>query len=89
MKCRIYRPCRHCLRAPVNRPRGLCWKCFYTPAVRTLYPSKVRHGVRDGYGPRPLPPEPTRAWPGTPEKVAVLCQRAAMRCELWHPKDAG
>jgi hypothetical protein len=86
MNCR---KCRHCLRAPVNRPRGLCWKCFYTPDVRVLYPSKVRHGVRDGYGHRPPPPEPTQAWPGTPEKVDVLCRRAEQRCQLWHPRDAG
>lgn len=29
--------CRHCKRAPINRPGGLCWGCFYTPGVRGLY----------------------------------------------------
>jgi hypothetical protein len=31
-------PCRHCCQYPIGRPRGLCWKCFYTPGVRELYP---------------------------------------------------
>jgi hypothetical protein len=33
--------CRHCNKHPVNRPRGLCWKCFYTPGVRALYPANA------------------------------------------------
>ncbi len=31
--------CRHCKRFPDYRPRGLCWRCYYTPAVRALYPA--------------------------------------------------
>lgn len=31
--------CRHCQREPANRPRGLGWKCFYSPGVKELYPS--------------------------------------------------
>jgi hypothetical protein len=34
-------------------------------------------------------PEPTKARPGTPEKVAVLEARARLRQCLWHPCDAG
>jgi hypothetical protein len=26
--------CRHCSRAKVVRPRGLCWSCFYKPGGR-------------------------------------------------------
>jgi hypothetical protein len=33
-------------------------------------------------------PAPTRALPGTPEKVAVLRERARRRQALWHPLDA-
>jgi hypothetical protein len=33
------------------------------------------------------PCEPTAALPGTPEKVAILEERARMRQELWHPLD--
>lgn len=35
-----------------------------------------------------LAPEPTDARPGTPEKVAVLAERAARGLCLWHPLDA-
>jgi hypothetical protein len=81
--------CRHCQAAPVSRPRGLCWKCFYTPAIRALYPpADLPQGVLDGFGERPLPAKPTAARPGTAEKVEVLCQRARLRQNLWHPEDA-
>lgn len=29
--------CRHCGRPKVNRPRGLCWSCWYKPGVKELY----------------------------------------------------
>jgi len=73
-----------------NRPRGLCWSCYYTPGVRELYPSTskfARRGVKDFNG-RARLPEPTSALPGTPEKVAVLELRARLGQQLWHPLDA-
>jgi hypothetical protein len=82
--------CRHCHTASVNRPRGLCWSCYYTPGVRDLYPSTskfARRGVGNFCG-KALPCEPTAALPGSQEKVAVLEQRAKMQQELWHPLDA-
>jgi len=81
--------CRHCQKNKVNRPRGLCWTCYYTPCVRELYPSESkfgRRGVLDRKTPRPMP-EPTEAQPGTPQKVAVLEQRAKLGQNLWHPLD--
>lgn len=33
-------------------------------------------------------PVPTDALPGTPEKVAVLTERARLKQRLWHPDDA-
>lgn len=30
--------CRHCSKNLVCRPRGLCWGCFYAPAIREQYP---------------------------------------------------
>jgi hypothetical protein len=39
-------------------------------------------------GKAPLPSTPTRALPGTPEKVAVLRERARLGQALWHPLDA-
>jgi hypothetical protein len=83
--------CRHCHQSKVNRPRGLCWSCYYTPGVRELYPSTskfARRGVGDFNGRSTLPALPTNALPGTPEKVTVLEERARMRQSLWHPDDA-
>jgi hypothetical protein len=86
-----YTVCRHCSQRNVNRPRGLCWSCYYTPGVKELYPSTskyARRGVGNGSGPRPLPPAPTTAAPGTPEKVAVMERRAAARRAIFHPADS-
>src|ERR1700757_973065 len=83
--------CRHCGRSRVNRPRGLCWSCYYTPGVREIFPSTskfARRGVGDFNGRSAPPPLPTAALPGTPEKVAILEQRAQGRQDLWHPQDA-
>ena len=85
------RICRHCRRAPVTRARGLCYRCYYGRGVRALYPSTskfARHGVEDFNGRALLPPFPTPAMPGTPEKIAILQQRASLGVELWHPDDA-
>ena len=38
--------CRHCSKSKVNRPRGLCWSCYYTPGVRDLYPSTSKFARR-------------------------------------------
>jgi hypothetical protein len=46
-----------------------------------------RRGVGNGHGGYALP-EPTTAPPGTPEKVAVLEERARLRQQLFHPDDA-
>jgi hypothetical protein len=84
--------CRHCRCHVASRPRGLCWACYYCTGIRRRYPSTskyARRGVRDFHGRSALAPLPTPALPGSPEKVAVLRQRARMRVELWHPQDAG
>lgn len=83
--------CRHCSKSKVNRPRGLCWTCYYTPGVKDQYlpTSKfARRGVGNFSGQAPLPPVPTTAAPGTPEKLAVLEQRARLKQALFHPADA-
>jgi len=83
--------CRHCKRDRVNRPKGLCWTCYYTPGLRERYPSVSKFGQRgigNGNAWAPLPSEATSALPGTPEKVAVLEDRARRRQALWHPQDA-
>jgi hypothetical protein len=83
--------CRHCHAASICRPRKLCWSCYYRPGVRELYPSTSkfgRRGVGNFYGAAPLPPFPTSAPPGSPEKIALLVQRAQLRQQLFHPNDA-
>lgn len=82
--------CKHCRKSKVNRPRGLCWTCYYTPGVKDRYPSTskyARRGVGNFNGNAPLP-EPTTAPPGTAEKMAVLELRAQLKQALWHPLDA-
>ncbi len=83
--------CRHCQKTRSNRPRGLCWSCYYTPGVREEYPSTsifARRGVSDRNGRVQLPPEPTIASPGSAAKVAILEARARLGVALWHPLDA-
>jgi hypothetical protein len=83
--------CRNCNRVSANRPRGLCWSCYYRPGVRDHFPSTskfARHGVEDFNGAATSPPLPTLALPGTPAKVAILEERARLRQCLWHPQDA-
>lgn len=83
--------CRYCRRKRANRPRGLCWTCYYTPGLRDLFPSTskfARRGVGNFYGQPPLPDEPTDALPGSEEKIRVLMERAAKGQALFHPDDA-
>ncbi len=83
--------CRSCNRNNANRPRGLCWSCYYRPGVRERFPSTskfARRGVDDFNGQASLAPAPTPALPGTPAKVAVLEERARLHQALWHPLDA-
>jgi hypothetical protein len=59
--------------------------------VRDLYPSTSKYGRRglgnfNGNG--KMPPLPTDAAPGSPEKVLILMQRAQNKQALWHPDDA-
>lgn len=82
--------CRHCQKVKSNRPRGLCWSCYYTPGVRDQYPSTskfARRGVKDFNGRTKLG-EPTTALPGTEEKIRILMERARLGLSLFHPEDA-
>ena len=83
--------CRNCQRVESNRPRGLCWSCYYKPGVRALFPSTskfARRGVGNGRVDVPMPVEPTAAAPGSCDKLAVLEERASQGVSLWHPADA-
>jgi hypothetical protein len=85
------RICQHCRRNKANRPRGLCWACFYTPGVRERYGWRgVGGSSQRGLGltnaePPPCP-VPTPVPPG-PGKVAVLAARAEAGVGLFHPDD--
>lgn len=48
--------CLHCSRRKVNRPRGLCWKCYYCPGVREMYGPR---GAAGRAGAKQHEPEPT------------------------------
>jgi len=85
--------CRHCHRKPVNRPRGMCWNCYYTPGVRNHYGCRdvggsSRKGLALDNAEPPPCPAPTTILPG-PAKVAVLAARAEAGVSLFHPQDAG
>jgi hypothetical protein len=83
--------CRHCEAHNAHRPRGLCVVCYNDLGIRRLYPPTSRfanRGIGDFSGDVQLPPAPTHALPGTPEKIAVLQQRARLGQQLWHPQDA-
>jgi hypothetical protein len=83
--------CRHCQNRRANRPRGLCWNCYYTPGLRDRYPSTskyARRGPDDFNGAAAPPAFATRALPGSLEKILVLQERVRTRQVLWHPHDA-
>lgn len=83
-------PCRHCGGPQTGqRPRGLCWGCYYTPGVRDLYPSTSKFGRRGitttgGYS---LPGAASHAAPGSEERLQTLERRAKAGESLWHPDD--
>jgi hypothetical protein len=82
--------CLRCQMKKPNRPRGLCWSCYYTPGVREQFPSTskfTRRGVGISYGNAPLADFPTDAEPGTEAKIMILMERAARRRALFHPLD--
>ena len=84
--------CQHCHQRVATRPRGLCWVCYQSAAIRAAYvsTSKYAHvGVgNDPSSGQQLPEEPTMAAPGTAAKIEVLAARAAAGLALWHPQDA-
>lgn len=80
--------CIHCRQNRANRPRNLCWTCYYTPHVSAQYGSTSKYArIGSGLRYQGPPPEPTLAAPGTPEKFAVLTDRAAAGHDLHHPDD--
>jgi hypothetical protein len=82
--------CQHCNKGKICRPRGLCFPCYYTPAIRERFPSTSKYayrGVGNHFRLGSLP-TPTDAVPGSPEKIEIMAARAAAGEQLHHPRDA-
>jgi hypothetical protein len=81
--------CRHCGKRIACRTSDLCTPCYNVAEIRQKYRHLAKSSDHRGVGTAGsrMPSRPTRALPGTPEKVAVLEQRAARNEALWHPKD--
>ncbi len=85
--------CRNCCNPerPVNRPRGLCWCCYYAPGVRDLFPITSKYASR-GFAvtiesdPKQAS-EPTDAPPGSLAKMRVMQQRILRGESPFHPGD--
>lgn len=84
--------CRSCKKVRSNRPRGLCYSCYYKPSVRAMFPSTskfARKGAGIGVCCSKSSAVPTGAMPGSEEKIRVLMERVSRGEDLWHPSDAG
>jgi hypothetical protein len=91
------RPCRHCGETKLKlRNRGLCWRCYYTPAIRIRYDAQAgrfgsirptRENFADRNGGYEPPAKKTRAVAGSIEKLEELAKRAAAKTSLWHEED--
>lgn len=79
--------CKHCGKLRTgNRPRGLCWTCYYTPSVRDAYPpdsSRLPVENRCAGDPEETHPYP----PGSPEKIAYLAGLVLHKRSMFHPND--
>lgn len=79
--------CKHCDRQKEIVRNALCNTCY--KRHRSSYRMDYRNtGNRGAFLGNVVPPQATRAMPGTPEKFAVLEARAAAGFQLWHPGDA-
>jgi hypothetical protein len=82
--------CWNCKRKFCNRPKGLCWRCYYRTDAQSRYVPTSKYalrGIGNGMKGGLKACEPTSVRPG-PEKVAVMAARAEAGESLWHPLDA-
>ena len=77
--------CLHCHRLSHIRRRGLCCRCTRAGLAKA-YPRLREIGFVDFCG-EAASPQPTKALPGTSEKIAILRQRAEQKLSLHHPED--
>jgi hypothetical protein len=80
------RLCRHCGSPHTcHGYRGLCHICWRKPQIRSQYGPTLRY-KEAARVPDKLP-EPTTAYPGSPEKMAVLQHRIEAGELIHHPED--
>lgn len=84
--------CIHCKERRSNRPRGLCFDCYYTDSIRGLYPSKrpwieCMGETEEDFADFPLPDAPTRALPGSKAKQYIMRARWRRGMHPHHPLD--
>lgn len=88
--------CKHCGAGHWQGSRGLCLSCYRKPLIKELYPvlkdvRPLKRGedrAQREYGEdRPVPRTPTKAVPGSEEKIKILMQRYSGGYQLWHPRD--
>lgn len=81
------KPCKHCQKVPSNRPRGLCWSCYYRPGVREQYAIAANSVKKSATCLSGEQAAPTRIRPG-PDKVAVMVFRASLGMPIFCDDDA-
>lgn len=74
--------CRNCYSKTVLLPCVRCWRGMDDDP--TVDECENEQAVKEH---EMIVVEPTRAIPGTPEKIAVLRRRQELRQPLWHPDD--
>ena len=60
--------------------------CSLNKKIRAMYQQRTEVRPRTA-AERPLPAEPTSAWPGSEEKLRILVERANQKEQLFHPGD--
>lgn len=78
--------CVHCQQKHANRPRGLCWTCYYSDGVRDEHEKAFEAFVDEVVPSAPtLPiifPRLSDEW------YEAMYGRVVRRETLWHPGDA-
>lgn len=90
---RVPKTCRHCGRDANDRGRGLCYRCYSTPAILALYPPMARRCSGEGDGIYDVVQE---RMPGDAPCRCLYCGRYAcsrwlslcQACKLWYERRA-
>ena len=84
--------CRHCQKAKVSRPRGLCWIVLLSAglagSVSRRPASSSTEASATSTSRRPPPPIPTSRSARFARKTGRARRAARLKQALWHPDDA-